>query len=158
VTLADPKATFRNFAISRVFDAPRELVFAAWTKPEQLTRWLCPKDFQVTFVEADVRKGGEWRSGMRSPEGIDYTMRGTYCIVVEPELLVFTHAWEDSLEPGHIPDHELVITVVLLERDGKTEMTFSVTGLTSEDSNSGQRQGWSEAFDNLGAHLKNARD
>jgi uncharacterized protein YndB with AHSA1/START domain len=139
----------REIVLTRLFEAPRELVFKAWTDPDLLMKWLCPRDFTVTFVDIDLREGGAWRSGMRSPEGIDYIMRGSYRVVKEPEMLVLTHAWEDDLEPGHLPGHETLITVILSEIGDKTQMTFHVTGLTSDESRDGQQQGWSQAFDNL---------
>jgi uncharacterized protein YndB with AHSA1/START domain len=139
----------REIVLTRVFNSPRDLVFKAWTEPDLLMKWICPKDFVVTFVDVDLRPGGSWRSGMRSPDGIDYRMRGTYRQIIPPELLEFTHAWEDDLEPGHEPDHEALITVTLMESDGRTTMVFHVTGLTSDEGRDGQKQGWTEAFDNL---------
>jgi uncharacterized protein YndB with AHSA1/START domain len=144
----------REIVLTRLFEAPRELVFQAWTDPDLLMRWLCPKDFVVTFVDIDLREGGSWRSGMRSPDGIDYIMRGTYRVVKEPEMLVLTHSWEDDLEPGHLPGHETLLTVIFSDVGPKTQMTFHVTGLTSDDSRDGQKQGWSEAFDNLASAIE----
>ena len=154
-TVAKPQEWSIN--IAREFDAPRDLVFAAWTQPEYLMRWLCPKDFVVTFVDIDLRPNGKWRSGMRSPEGIDYVMKGTYREILEPERLVFTHSWEDELQPGHLPQHETLITVMFTESNGRTAMVFEVAGLTSVEGRDGQSQGWSQAFDNLNAHLLSAQ-
>jgi uncharacterized protein YndB with AHSA1/START domain len=139
----------REIVLTRVFDCPRELVFKAWTDPELLMKWLCPKDFVVTFVELDLRPGGAWRSGMRSPDGIDYTMRGTYRQIVRPELLELTHSWEDDLEPGHEPGHEALMTVTFLESEERTTMVFHVTGLNTDEGRDGQAKGWSEAFNNM---------
>ncbi|MBC8066200.1 MAG: SRPBCC domain-containing protein [Chlorobia bacterium] len=144
----------REIALTRTFNAPRELVFRAWTEPQHLMKWLCPKDFVVTFVDVDLRVGGVWRSGMRSPEGIDYVMRGTYRELVPPDRLVFTHSWEDDKEAGHEPGLETLISITLSEFDGITTMTFHVDGLTSDESRDGQKQGWSEAFDNLNRSLQ----
>ncbi len=144
----------REIVLTRVFDAPRSLVFRAWTQPEHLMQWLAPKGFVVILADVDLRSGGAWRSGMRSPDGVDYYMRGTYREIVEPERLVFTHSWEDDTEPGHLPGHEALISVTFAESGGKTTMTFQVTGLTSDASRDGQREGWSQAFDNLAAHLR----
>lgn len=145
----------REIVLTRVFDAPRELVFRAWTEGELLMRWLCPKDFTVLFADIDLRPGGSWRSGMRSPDGKEYVMRGAYRVVTPPEMLVFTHSWEDDTEPGHLPGHDTLITVILAETGAKTTMTFHVAGLTSDESRDGQRQGWSEAFENLALVVEN---
>jgi len=142
-------ATDREIVISRVFDAPRDLVYRAWTDPDLMMRWLAPKDFTVLFAEADLRVGGKWRSGMRSPDGTDYFMHGAYRAIVESELLVFTHAWEDDTEPGHEPGHYTLITVTFSDASGGTAMTFHVAGLTSDESRDGQHAGWSQAFDHL---------
>jgi uncharacterized protein YndB with AHSA1/START domain len=139
----------REIVLTRVFNSPRVLVFQAWTDPDLLMKWICPKDFKVTFVDIDLRTGGSWRSGMRSPDGTDYRMRGTYRQIIPPELLEFTHAWEDNLEPGHEPGHEALITVSFTESDGRTTMVFHVTGLNTDEGRDGQKQGWTEAFDNM---------
>lgn len=144
----------REILLTRTFDAPRELVFEAWTEQGHLMKWLCPKDFAVLYVDVDLRPGGAWRSGMKAPDGEEYYMRGIYREVAPPERLVFTHSWEDSKEPGHEPGHETLITVTLRDLGNKTEMTFHVAGLTSDESRDGQKQGWSEAFDNLAAALR----
>ena len=139
--------------LDRAYAAPKSLVWRAWTDPEMLGKWLCPKDFVVTNVEVDLKIGGKWRSGMRSPEGIDYSMGGVYKTLDAPNRLVFTHAWEDDLASGHIPGHESLIEIDLNEFEGMTRMTFRVTGLTSEESRDGQKIGWSQAFENQGRAL-----
>ena len=139
--------------LDRAFAAPKSLVWRAWTDPDHLRKWLCPKDFEVTFVDVDLRVGGKWRSGMRAPGGTEYVMGGTYLEVIPPDRLVFSHAWEDSLEPGHVPGHEATIEIDLHEFEGMTRMGFKVLNLESESGRDGQKQGWSEAFENLRAAL-----
>lgn len=130
----------------RTFDAPRLLVWKAWTESEHLTRWLCPAGFHVLFAENDLRPGGKWRSGMRSPEGEDYIHCGEYLEIEKPSRLVFTHSWErNDLEPRA----NTKITVVLNERSGKTGMIFIQAGLATEESALSHQGGWSGAFDNL---------
>lgn len=143
----------REILITRTFDAPRKLVFEAWTQPEHLLKWLCPKDFSVTYVEVDLRVGGVWRSGMRAPDGEEYYMRGTYREINPYDRLAFTHSWEDDKEAGHEPGHEAIISIALSDSNGKTMMTFNVVGLTSDESRDGQKQGWTEAFENLNSVL-----
>ena len=86
--------------IHRTFDAPRILVWKVWTRAEHLVRWICPAGFSVLFAENDLRLGGTWHSGMRSPEGEDYIHCGEYLEIEKPSRLVFTHTWErNDLEP-----------------------------------------------------------
>ena len=78
--------------IERVFDAPREEVFKAWTEPEHLMKWFCCKGFKMLFAEVDLQVGGAWRSSMQSPEGNVYTEVGVFREIVDPERLVTTWA------------------------------------------------------------------
>jgi uncharacterized protein YndB with AHSA1/START domain len=111
---ADPE-----IVITRVFDAPRELVFEAWTKPEHLIHWWGPTGFATTIQEMDVRPGGTWRLVMRGPDGRDYKNHILFIEVVKPERLVYKHVPEAGSEPG---THESTVTFV--ERGGKTEVTL----------------------------------
>lgn len=136
--------------LHRAFTAPRLLVWKAWTEPEHLMRWLCPAGFEVLFAEVDLRIGGKWRSGMRSPEGNDYTAGGEYREIDPPSRLVLTHKWESNdLEPRVMTE----ITVTLNERDGKTHMIFVQSGLGSVESARSHEHGWTGAFDNLERHV-----
>ena len=137
----------RELVITRVLDAPRALVFAAWTQREHLMRWCAPQGFSITHCEGDLRPGCSWRTCMRSPEGIDHWVGGMYCEIVPDERLVFTHAWEE--EDG-TPGHETLVTVDFAnEGEGKTKLTFRQTGFASTASRDGHEGGWSESFDNL---------
>ena len=146
-------AAERELVITRVFDAPRELVWMAWTDRERVMRWLGPKDFQALEFEMDRRPGGAWHSRMRSPEGMEYSNRGVVREVVEPERLVFTFAWDD--EEGK-PGREMLVTITFAEHDGGTEMTFSQAVFESAEDRDGHREGWSESFDRLAAYLAEA--
>jgi len=137
----------RVLVLQRVFDAPRELVFKAWTEPQHLVHWSCPRGFTLTHCEGDLRPGGRWRSCMRSPDGRDLWLGGVYREIVAPERLVFTHAWDDA------PRHETLITVTVAERNGKTEMTFRQATFTSVEDRDGHRGGWTECFDKLAEYV-----
>lgn len=142
--------TAQELVITRIFSAPRELVWKAWTQREHLLRWSCPADFFTLFSEVDLRNGGAWRAGMRSPEGREYVMFGEYREIAAPERLVFTHGWEnDELHPGH----ETLVTVVLEEVQNGTKMTFTQSNLATASSRDGHAEGWSGAFDNLNNYL-----
>src|SRR5947209_859828 len=86
----------RELTITRVFDAPRELVFKAWTEPERQAQWLGPKGFAGKVLEMDVRPGGRFRFYMRSAEGTDHWLQGIYREVAPPERLVSTYGWADA--------------------------------------------------------------
>jgi uncharacterized protein YndB with AHSA1/START domain len=143
--------TERVLVITRVLDAPRALVYAAWTEPERLLRWWGPHGFTVDAAEVDVRVGGAWRVRMRSPEGEEHTSSGVYRELVPPERLVFTFAWE-GCEDGE-PGHETLVSLSFAEEGGRTRMTFRQEVFTSVPSRDAHEGGWSEAFERLAAHL-----
>ncbi|WP_163268820.1 SRPBCC family protein [Chelativorans alearense] len=136
--------------ISRLFDAPRALVFEAWTKAEHISRWSCPTGFTIPHSEGDIRTGGWFKTCMRSPEGEEHWLSGTYREVTPPERLVFTHAWHD--ESGK-PGHETVVTIKLREEGGRTRLTLHQAFFASRASRDGHEGGWNETLDNLAAYL-----
>ena len=111
-------AADRELVVTRVIDAPRRLVFKAWTQPEHIARWWGPQGFTTIHCEMDIRVGGAYRFGMRSPQGTEHWKRGVYREIVEPERIVFTFAWEDA--DGH-PGHELLTTVTFAEQGSEDE-------------------------------------
>lgn len=139
-----------TLTIKREFDAPRELVWRAWTQAEALMRWYCPKDFAVLFAQNDLRVGGKWRSGMRAPDGGEYIHHGVYHVIDEPYRLIFTHGWEkNDLEPAA----DTLVTVTLTEKAGRTTMQFEQVGFANTDSRDSHHGGWTGAFDNLDSLL-----
>src|SRR3712207_2230102 len=106
----------RELTITRVFNAPRSLVFKVWTQPEHFSRWLGPKDFTTIGCQMNVQVGGMYRACIRSPEGNDHWMQGVYREITEPERLVFTFAWEDE---NNQPKHETLVTVTFEEHDNR---------------------------------------
>lgn len=145
-TAESAKAQDLELVIKRVFDAPRELVFKAWTDPEMLKQWSAPQGFTIPVAEGELKPGGKWRSMMRKPDGTELWLGGVYREIVPPERLVFTHAWDDK---NGNPGHETVVTVTLLERNGKTEMTFKQGAFTSVEERDGHKGGWTECFARL---------
>ena len=135
-----------ELVINRMFDAPRHIVWQAWTDPEQLKQWSAPRGFTIPVSDGDLRPGGRWHATMRQSDGTELKLGGEYREIVEPERLVFTHAWYD--ESGK-PGPETIVTVTLKERRGKTEMNFRQTGFTSGESRDGHAGGWAECFDKL---------
>ena len=134
-----------ELTITRIFDAPRQVVFEMWTKPEHLRRWSCPHGFSITHAEGDLREGGRWRSCMRSPEGQDLWLGGEYRRIVPGELLTFTHAWEQQGTPGPAT----LVSVRFEDAGEKTRMIFHQGPFSSTADRDGHQGGWSESFERL---------
>jgi uncharacterized protein YndB with AHSA1/START domain len=111
----------REIVLTRLFDAPRQLVFDAMTKPEHVRRWWgCLSDqHSVTVCEIDLRPGGAWRFVHRGPEGEYPAFYGVYREIAAPDRLVYTEIFEP------FPDGESVVTQVLTEENGKTRLTLT---------------------------------
>ncbi len=140
-------ANDRELVITRVIDAPRDLVFKAWTEAERMVHWLGPRGFTASDIEHDVRPGGAWRARLRPDAGgKDLWQGGVYREVVKPERLVFTFAWDD--ENGR-PGLETLVTITFAEQQGKTRMTFRQSGFKTVDSRDGYEKGWNSTFDRL---------
>lgn len=141
----------RELVITRVFDAPRELVFRAWTDPARLAQWWGPRNFTAPSVDLDLTEGGRWRTCIRSEaDGTEYWSRGVYREIVAPERLVFTFAWE---EPEGSPGTETLVTVVLDDEGDRTRMTFHHAAFSSAKERDSHEEGWAESFDDLAAVL-----
>lgn len=141
-----------NFVLDmrRVFRAPRELVYEAFTRAEMLRHWMCPEGYAIRAAHADPRVGGRFHIEMLSPEGVSYRVGGFYLEMRAPELLVLTWTWE----PGHtMPDIETVIRVELSAQGKDTLMVMTHSGLVSEAERAAHQLGWAGAFNNLDALL-----
>jgi uncharacterized protein YndB with AHSA1/START domain len=106
--------------LTRVFDAPRALVFEIWTEPHHLAKWWGPRDFTNPVCELDVRVGGKILIHMRAPDGTVYPMTGTFREIVAPERLVFTAIVEDRNGRALL---EGLVTVTFEDEGGKTRLT-----------------------------------
>jgi uncharacterized protein YndB with AHSA1/START domain len=109
----------RTIVTTRMFDAPRELVFEAWTDPKHLVQWWGPNGFTTTIRAIDVRPGGVWRFVMHGPDGVDYENRIVYEEIVKPERLVYSHGGGGDVEPV-----QFQVTVTFEDHDGKTKLTM----------------------------------
>lgn len=145
------KAATYDLSITRVFDAPRSLVFKVWSTPEHLLRWWGPKDAVMLSARMDFRPGGAWRTCFRFTDGHDYWAQGVYREVVEPERLVFSFAWEENGERGT----EMLTTVTFEDDGGKTRLTFHQGPFETVENRDSHIGGWNECLDRLGAHLAN---
>jgi uncharacterized protein YndB with AHSA1/START domain len=144
----------RELMITHIFDAPRALVFAAWTEPKHLARWSGPSGFTTTQDRLDVRSGGSFRSCLRAPDGTEHWVQGVYREVVASERLVFTHAWER--EDGTVGP-ETIVMVTFTDHGSKTLMTFHQAIFESVTSRDGHKNGWSQSFDRLADYLSHSR-
>lgn len=145
------QTAYPPLVLERVFDAPRNLVFKAWTTPEHLARWWGPKDFTNPVCELDVRPGGTILIHMTSPEGVVIINKGTFHEIVAPERLVFTtRAFEDEAGNHRL---EILNTVTFEEQEGKTKLTLQALVVKAAPelraSLEGQEKGWNESLDRL---------
>ena len=148
----------KELIITRVFDAPRELIWKAWTDSKHLAQWWGPQGFTNPVCKLDLRSGGAIRIDMRGPDGTIYPMTGIYQEIVEPERLVFTSAALD--EKGN-PLFEVLTTITFTAQDGKTKLTVhaSVAKVTPEAKPylDGMDEGWKQSLDRLGEYLQKIR-
>ncbi|HWA26083.1 MAG TPA: SRPBCC domain-containing protein [Lacunisphaera sp.] len=143
---AKNKSAAGQFTLTRIFTAPRPLVFAAWTKPVHLKKWSAPQGFAIPVSRGELKPGGKWLACMVSPSGEKMWLGGVYREVVPDERLVFTHAWQGGGE-------ETLVVVRFEDHPRGTKMTFTQSGFSSTGSQAGHKGGWSECFARLDALL-----
>jgi uncharacterized protein YndB with AHSA1/START domain len=161
--------TSRELLFTRVFWAPREVVFNAWTDPEQISRWWGPHDMTDPICDMDVRPGGAWRIVMRSSDGTEYPLTGTFAEIDPPERLVLTMntvehpaewyaAMDEALGDAAHEDHLNIRLIVTFHEEedllGKrTTLTirqrFLTAAVRDAYARSGARQGWGQSLDRL---------
>ena len=143
----------REIVLSREFDAPRELVFRAYTDPAHLPHWWGPDGFTNTVHEMDVRPGGMWRFTMRGPDGTDYPNRITYQEIVAPERLAFAYGEDVDDDPGAFQ-----VTVTFDDLGGRTRVTQRMVFPTAAQRDAAVQFGAVElgqqTLAKLAAHLK----
>jgi len=146
----------RELVLTRLFDAPREKVYRAWTDPELLKQWFVPKPWTIAEAKTDVRPGGASRIVMRDPDGNEYPNEGVYLEVVENERLVFTDAYTAGWQPTEKPFFTGIITFE--DEGGKTRYTARARHWRVEDKKAheemGFHQGWGACADQLAELLK----
>lgn len=143
----------REIIITRVFNAPRELVFDVWTDPNHVGHWWGPTGFTTTTHEMEVRPGGVWRFIMHGPDGVDYKNRIVYQEVVRPERLVYLHD-DDSEENAR----EFHVTVTFTEQEGRTGLTMRTLFATAGERDMVVKEfsaieGGNQTLDRFGEHL-----
>jgi uncharacterized protein YndB with AHSA1/START domain len=151
----EPVGTDREIVISRVFDAPRELIWEAWTDPAQLVRWWGPNGFTMTVESMDVRPGGVWKHVMRGPDGINYPGESVFQKVVRPEVIVFSHNGRRENGPGSTFLSTWTFEFV---EAGKTRVTIRMAFGTAEERDRvvrefGAIEGGKQTLGRLAQHL-----
>lgn len=149
----DTEQDARSIVTTRVFDAPRELVFAAWTDPKHLVQWWGPTGFTTTVRSIEVRPGGIWRFVMHGPDGRDYENRIVYDEIVKPERLVYSHGGGEEVEPV-----QFRVTVTFEDLGGKTRLTMRAVFPSAAERNRvaekyGAIEGAKQTLDRLAEHL-----
>jgi uncharacterized protein YndB with AHSA1/START domain len=150
LTVTTPSDT--EIQMTRVFDAPRDLVFEAHSSAEHMKNWWGPRKYETISAEVDFRPGGKWRIVHRGPDGEEYGFHGEYREIVRPERIMWTFEFEGA--PGQVA----VETVTFEERDGKTTLT-AISDAGSKEARdavleSGMTEGAAETFDRLDEYLE----
>ncbi len=148
--------------LERVVDVPPSLVWRAWTEPEHLKVWFCPRPWRVTDCEIDLRPGGMFRTVMCSPEGQEFPNAGCYLEVVPNERLI----WTDALLPGYRPsdkgiaaDHLFMTAIITMAPEG-AGTRYTALALHRDEAGRKQHEemgfheGWSTVLDQLVEHAK----
>jgi len=146
-----------NLVMTRTFDAPRELVFKAWTDPKQVQQWWGPHGFTNPRCEVEARRGGAIHIDMRGPDGVVYPMKAVFEEVTEPERLVFISS---ALDHKGNSMFDVRNTVTLADRRGKTELTLEAqvirAATVAPQYLKGMEVGWSQSLERLEAYLRSA--
>ncbi|MDB5489189.1 MAG: Activator of Hsp90 ATPase [Reyranella sp.] len=153
--MPDARLDNNTLHVSRIFDAPRERVFDAWTTRDLFVQWMCPPGVEITVCEIDVRRGGAWRIDGRSA-GRVFSSSGVYLDVVRPERLVFSwahHADGDFKRPR---GHETTVRVELRAVGSRTEVILVHGPFADAGGFDDHQRGWAGTFDKLVAFLGRA--
>lgn len=144
--------------ITRMFDAPREMVWKAWTDPDLLVKWWGPHEFTSPMAKIDLRVGGRYINAMQGADGQIFYGTGLYREVVPMEKLVYTDSFGD--EQGNVVEVpgfplEMLVTLTFEDtQDGKTKMTLTHVGLPAGEINEMTQAGWNQSFDKLADSLR----
>jgi uncharacterized protein YndB with AHSA1/START domain len=144
--LAGPQSAANELTMTRIFDAPRYLVFKAWTAPEHIMHWFCPNGFTLPVCEMDFRVGGRFRLCMRASNGNEHWVNGAYREIIPVERIV----WSGTMEHD---GNEILTTVTFDDQEKKTKLTVHQTYSVETDSTRGARQGWTETLERLAVFL-----
>lgn len=144
----------RELVITRLIDAPRELVYRCWTDAELMKKWFAPSPWTTPEAKLDVRAGGANRTVMRSPEGEDYPNLGVYLEVVPNEKLVFTDAFTGAWAPSDKPF--MVVTITFEDVGAQTRYTARVRHWSVEDRDAHEKMGFHQGWGQCATQLERA--
>jgi uncharacterized protein YndB with AHSA1/START domain len=145
----------RVLVIERIFNAPRALVWRAWTDPAHLAHWWGPRGFTLPGCEVDLRVGGAYRFHMRGPDGEDHWSHGVFREIVEPERLVYAGCWVDA--EGNPKGPQTLVTVTFEDLDRKTKLTLRHSGFESVSACDEHRIGWNSSLDCFAEYIETVR-
>ncbi|MGI9306790.1 MAG: SRPBCC family protein [Gammaproteobacteria bacterium] len=134
----------------RIYDAPCERVFAAWTDKERLRRWFAPRGFTIEEYSGEGRPGAAWRVCFRSRQGGEYRSSGVCKEIAAPERVVYTHSWEDENDAR---SPETTVTVRFSELAGRTLLEFHQAVFPDAESRDRHEEGWCTCLERLAEHL-----
>jgi uncharacterized protein YndB with AHSA1/START domain len=140
----------RELVVTRIFNAPRGVVFKAWIEPEHLARWWGPQGFTLVSCKAEVRPRGAWHRTMRAPDGSLIRKHGVYREVVAPERLVFTYVSDGA--DGN-PGPATLVMVTFADDGGKTKLTLRQTLFASAASRDAHQIGWTSCLERFAEYL-----
>ena len=140
----------RELVVTRIFDAPRLLLFKMWTEPEHLARWWGPRGFTGLSGRMDVRPGGTWTRSMQAPDGSVIRKHGVYRDIVAPERLVFTYVTDG---PEGNPGPATLVTVTFADVGGKTRLTLHQAPFQAVATRDDHRRGWTGALERFAEYL-----
>lgn len=143
----DLKTASPTLAITRTFTAPRDRVFAAWTKPEIMRRWLGPGEMHVADIAFDATPGAPYRIAMLTPEGESFVVRGTVRDVRAPEALSMTWQWEG--DDGELEGTETLLSLEFHDRGSETELVLRQENFVDAESRDRHNEGWNAVLDKL---------
>lgn len=151
----------REIVITRIFNAPRKLVFEVWTQPEHVAQWWGPKGFTTRVTEIDLRPGGKWRYVMISPDGKEYPAKGVFREIVPPERIVTTDEFDEGFEKVMNTDlpKGIVMTAVFDDLIDKTKLTLRIMHESVEERRKHEEMGvvagWNSSLDCMDEYLAN---
>ncbi len=149
--LAVAETDERVLVIERIFDAPRELVFACWIEPQRIAQWMGPKGFATRSLAYDPRPGGSYRVHMVGPDGDEHWLQGVFREITPPERLVRTFCWADA--SGNPTPPETLLTVTFADLNGKTRLTLHQAVFESAAARDQHQGGWTSTLDRLVDYL-----
>ena len=150
--MADKTAAPPTLEVRRTIRAPRQRVFDAWTKAEELKKWHAPGPLTVSLAEIDLREGGRYRIHMREPDGKEHKVSGMYREIDPPKKIVYTWGWD-----GDHPVKDSIVTIEFFERGDATEVVLTHSGIAHDGERKSHTEGWTAILEKLAAHFEAPR-